>query len=169
MRETPYLVQRVLKNGYPSPDAKGVDALFRFDYMGSAEFEFGAINKSLKRLRATPASEVIEAWLKHTHSRRAGEKDVAHYVGPKSGLESARRVFEAEMEAPYGEVLRFKEQTCILEAYADVRRKANNIADDMYRGVGRDTIGWWAIDEGHGWAIFMHEADAKAWRKAVWK
>ena len=167
MREIPYLIQRLMKNDSPNPDAKGVDAAFWFDYMGSSEFEWGAIPKALKRLRATPASAVIEAWLKHTHSRTR-EQDVAHYVGPKSGLESARRVFESEMEAPDGERLSFKERTCILEAYADARRKAEGLVDDMYRGVGRNTAGWWAIDEGFGWAIFRNEADAKTWKKLVW-
>lgn len=30
---------------------KGIDSLVRFDYMGSAEFEWGALPKSLKRIR----------------------------------------------------------------------------------------------------------------------
>jgi len=31
--------------------SKGIDSLVRFDYMGSAEFEWGALPKSLKRIR----------------------------------------------------------------------------------------------------------------------
>jgi hypothetical protein len=34
------------------PDRKGVDSLLTFDYMGSSEFEWGALKASLKRLRA---------------------------------------------------------------------------------------------------------------------
>lgn len=47
---TPYLIQR----GRIRHDEtrKGLDALVAFDYMGSAEFEYGALNKSLKALRA---------------------------------------------------------------------------------------------------------------------
>lgn len=47
----PYLVQRILKKDYSAPGKKGVDALFSFDYMGSAEFEFGALPQALKRMR----------------------------------------------------------------------------------------------------------------------
>src|ERR1035437_10162068 len=35
------------------PDKQGIDALVHFDYMGSSEFEWGALPKSLKRIRDT--------------------------------------------------------------------------------------------------------------------
>ena len=47
---TPYLVQRGRLR--ENKDRKGLDALIAFDYMGSSEFEFGALNKSLKAIRA---------------------------------------------------------------------------------------------------------------------
>lgn len=50
---TPYLIQRA-KFIIPSEHTKtrkGIDKLLGFDYMGSAEFEFGALPKSLKRIR----------------------------------------------------------------------------------------------------------------------
>lgn len=51
--ENPYLIQRAkFKDSDNNPSAKGIDKLLRFDYMGSAEFEFGALPKSLKRVRA---------------------------------------------------------------------------------------------------------------------
>lgn len=45
----PYLIQRAsfTKRNYK----KGIDSILMFDYMGSAEFEFGALPKSLKRIR----------------------------------------------------------------------------------------------------------------------
>ncbi|MFA7287257.1 MAG: hypothetical protein WC055_00095 [Melioribacteraceae bacterium] len=47
--ETPYLVQiGKLKN--TQKDGPSVDDLVNFEYMGSAEFEFGALPKSLKRI-----------------------------------------------------------------------------------------------------------------------
>lgn len=45
----PYLIQRAKFES--RPDRKGVDRLLAFDYMGSAEFEFGALPESLKRVR----------------------------------------------------------------------------------------------------------------------
>jgi hypothetical protein len=34
-----------------APDRKGLDAIISFDYMGAAEYEFGALPDSLKRIR----------------------------------------------------------------------------------------------------------------------
>jgi len=52
--EQPYLIQRAkfIKEDEYSVNRKGIDKLLRFDYMGSAEFEFGALPQSLKRIRA---------------------------------------------------------------------------------------------------------------------
>lgn len=47
---TPYLIQRGKIRREPS--RKGLDGFVAFDYMGSSEFEFGALNKSLKAIRA---------------------------------------------------------------------------------------------------------------------
>lgn len=48
--KAPYLVQRAKfkENGIGS-----IDDVMRFDYMGSAEFEFGALPKSLKRMTSS--------------------------------------------------------------------------------------------------------------------
>jgi len=48
--KAPYLVQRgKLKTDKPSL-VQGIDSLVSFDYMGSAEFEFGALPKALKSI-----------------------------------------------------------------------------------------------------------------------
>ena len=46
---TPYLIQRAEFSD--RSDGKGIDSILAFDYMGSAEFEFGALPQSLKRIR----------------------------------------------------------------------------------------------------------------------
>jgi hypothetical protein len=46
---TPYLIQRA--KFADSPNKEGIDRVLTFDYMGSAEFEFGALPESLKRVR----------------------------------------------------------------------------------------------------------------------
>ncbi len=48
--EKPYCIQRAKFES--RNDKIGIDKLLRFDYMGSAEFEFGALPESLKRVRA---------------------------------------------------------------------------------------------------------------------
>ena len=49
--ENPYLIQRAKFKKEISENKTGIDNLLNFDYMGSAEFEFGALPKSLKRVR----------------------------------------------------------------------------------------------------------------------
>lgn len=46
---TPYLIQRAKFKD--NPNRVGIDGILEFDYMGSAEFEWGALPKSLKRIR----------------------------------------------------------------------------------------------------------------------
>lgn len=48
--QQPYLIQRAKFQS--RPEKKGIDAILRFDYMGSSEFEFGAMGKSLQAIRA---------------------------------------------------------------------------------------------------------------------
>lgn len=45
----PYLIQRAAFRN--EPNRKGIDAILRFDYMGSSEFEWGALPDSLNRIR----------------------------------------------------------------------------------------------------------------------
>lgn len=44
-----YLIQRAKFRN--NPNKKGIDQILSFNYMGSAEFEFGALPQSLKRIR----------------------------------------------------------------------------------------------------------------------
>lgn len=46
---TPYLIQRAKFEN--KSHKKGIDSILSFDYMGSAEFEFGALGESLERVR----------------------------------------------------------------------------------------------------------------------
>jgi len=53
---TPYLIQRAK---FENRDYKnGIDSILSFDYMGSSEFEFGALPKSLTRIRENIISYV---------------------------------------------------------------------------------------------------------------
>lgn len=48
---SPYLVQRAAFKSRDTAHGAGIDRLLRFDYMGSAEFEFGALPNSLRVIR----------------------------------------------------------------------------------------------------------------------
>lgn len=61
---TPHLIQRGSFNDVKGP-ITGIDQLVRFDYMGSSEFEFGALPASLKQMcREADAQEVYETGIK---------------------------------------------------------------------------------------------------------
>jgi hypothetical protein len=45
------LIQRCLERKYHSEDKKGVDKILSFDYMGSAEFEWGTLPNTVRILR----------------------------------------------------------------------------------------------------------------------
>lgn len=47
----PSLIQRIRVRKEPYDGAKGIDKFFDFDYMGSSEFEWGALPKALKIMR----------------------------------------------------------------------------------------------------------------------
>jgi len=46
----PYLVQRAKFTNVKNEEIVGIDSILDFDYMGSAEFEWGALPKSLHRI-----------------------------------------------------------------------------------------------------------------------
>ncbi len=52
----PYLIQRARFCTDPTERDKGLDRLLNFDYMGSAEFEWGALPKALERMRSSLGS-----------------------------------------------------------------------------------------------------------------
>ena len=60
----PYLIQRAKFEN--RENRKGIDALLSFDYMGSAEFEFGALPNSLKRVRQNISDYIV---LQHTFKK----------------------------------------------------------------------------------------------------
>lgn len=47
----PYLIQRAKFKDISIDDVTNIDSILSFDYMGSAEFEFGALFKTLTRIR----------------------------------------------------------------------------------------------------------------------
>ena len=62
----PYLVQRGKFENTKDKDIAGIDSLIRFDYMGSAEFEWGSLPASLKAIMRN-WSNYIETSVKVTN------------------------------------------------------------------------------------------------------
>jgi hypothetical protein len=98
------LVQRLAVNEHPGANQKGFDRYFRLDYMGSSEFEAGAVQQSLQRLRINPLAEVdLDVTVRHPppHSQ-AGSEDLApekvarlYFIGTFDGVAHAAEICAA--------------------------------------------------------------------------
>ncbi len=151
LRSDPYLVQRLKLNEYSQGKGKGVDAHFTMDYMGSAEFEFGALPASLKIIR----EYIKDDW--EPMKIKVGEH-VAWFVGLKELYNPAKLFFAEQLGVvPEGQVKRhrLKELTNLMKSY-----ESNKYYEDI--------VGWWAIDAYPcPWAIFKKKDYAKLWLKGL--
>ena len=147
----PYLVQRLDPRNEKYPGT-GVHKYFSMDYMGSAEFEFGALPQTLKAIRERadlPSWEV-------TKIKASGED--AYYVGPEDEVERARSWFEDQLQAnPRAEM---KERSRLHEAFG------------LDSQCSSGTVGWGPVAEkdkynrkprNHHWAIFKTRELARRW------
>jgi hypothetical protein len=103
-----------------------IGTFFSFDYMGSSEFEWGAIPKAKKSLLDLLNAEGSEG-LAEPVKIKVGE-NVAWYVGPKTQLELAKVFFASELENDYTGM---KERSEIRDSYQNPSFN-----------------GWWCIDGG---------------------
>ena len=55
----PYIVQRA---EFMKSNSKGIDGILDFAYMGSSEYEWGALPQSLRRIRETPSAYGFESF-----------------------------------------------------------------------------------------------------------
>lgn len=143
---TPYLIQRISSRRDPAdrPDKKGVDSQFSFDYMGSAEFEFGCLFKALKRMRETADNR------QQLLSFEIGSHKF-WYVGLVDEFKVAEKIFEDQLSK--SPKMRFKEFTGISSSVDGSEKYCRS-------------IGWWAVDETSmmvPWAVFIKREDADAW------
>lgn len=141
MKET-YLVQRIEKRDEIRKD-KGVDSYFRMDYMGSAEFEFGAIPTSLKQMRL---SKLIGP------SRTKVGKHVAWYVGPDDGVAIAAAFFRDQLRHLRDRKTRLKEPSYLATVYG---------VEDTFTSTHPNLVGWWDVI--NNWVIFTTKEYAEQW------
>ena len=131
-QNNPYLIQRCkTKNPYPKRDGiKGIDSILSMDYMGSAEFEFGSLPQSLKRLTPQIAEvKIFETKLKSTDGR-----GLFLVCTERNQDEAIRQVTMAADEK-----LRTKE-------YVGLERA---LKCEYFEYATKDLVVWWDID--HDW------------------
>jgi hypothetical protein len=141
-----------LRNGGLSPEAVDLlSGVFTFDYMGSAEFEFGAVPQALQRMAGAslatwsieiPFNSVLPSW---NDKRPAPEgKGTVYVLAPKEW----RKVVDANIRA-------------WAKGGGNTKDAVNlNTSLRPFDEWHSDTCGWLEIDNG-----FMFFTDADMWAK----
>ena len=105
----------------------GIDTLVSFDYMGSSEFEFGALPKSIKRIRDTIQTyRGKKFYIKNCFSET---KIIYCFFSDKITSDDMQSIFE-----------RLAKNEISLQEYSDFDSYINN--EQYYRG----TNFWWDIE-----------------------
>lgn len=144
----PYLVQRAAAQRW-ADDRTGIDAVLEFDYMGAAEFEFGAKSVALKAMRAHKDELCIKSYLTLSSPDRHGEQTelAATFLGRPQEFDLALRWFRAELFP--GQHPRHKEPTDLRWAYGQE-------SEDYHPSAICRTTVWWALDQGVPWMWFKN-------------
>lgn len=140
-----FLVQRILARKQPT-GASGVDKFFSFDYMGSAEFEWGALPRAIKQMRKHQAETAFGI-------RRidlvGAPKPWVWFVGAPQDVEQA--VAWVTDQARSDRKIRMKE--------------ASYFADALATPSLADIQGWWSLND--KWCVFLKKDDARNWLKGL--
>ena len=151
-----------LKNGGLSDEAmKIVNAVCSVDYMGAAEFEFGAFQKALEKMFDVRTKLVsnsfkvnyrydFRGWGGNPAKLYEGKKRVYYLCQKDHEKEVKERIAKWAMAEPFGET---KELIRLDESMSD-----------MPKEITREVTGWLELDNG-----FMFFTDEKMWRGACEK
>lgn len=129
-----YLVQRLRPRRPLGDRSKGFNAFFSPEYMGSSEFEWGALPAALRRMRVEPA--VVEP-AKVTINGREHEVFFVGHQGVSQYAEAMERWALPGDRGPFWS----KERSHFPEVLTGT-------ADDFI-----DTEAWWEITSNIGWTI----------------
>jgi len=140
-----FLVQRIMLRISCVGQRTGVDSFFAMDYMGSSEFEFGALPASLRAMREMPRPEI--------HRIKVSEH-IAWFVGPTEIKDDVTGFFRDQLDSQ--PKLYLRERSRIHDAYVG----------GAWDGEMSDHIGWWDIK--NHWAFFMKKDYAQEWIDRVW-
>jgi hypothetical protein len=113
--------------------------IFSFDYMGSAEFEFGAVPAALSFLVEQRAKEnIVASAIDFIH----GEQ-IVYYVCPKP--------YEEEVKKRIGQLRRMDKEICLKE-HCGLKEYFNE-KDERRSQYAKKNVGWLEID--NGFAFFV--------------
>lgn len=129
-----YLTQRLQRRVFKQDDAKGLDVDFQLDYMGSSEFEWGAIPKALKELRTSAEHLAIH-----------------ETVVSFGDYEERPLYFICDTRL-------YSEKIAAFDAWIDggMRGKERSHFEEVFRGgegYYDRTVAWWAIDTDAAWTL----------------
>lgn len=132
-----------LRNGGFSDKAMGIlKDILSFDYMGSAEFEFGAIPEAFKFIADQSQNNAITS----------GQYKKVYYICPKSYETGVKDVIDQLL---YNESGMRLQEPCDLKSALDTT--------DSYHKYIKDTVGWLELD--NGFFMFIDEVMFKAIKK----
>lgn len=176
-KDNPFSFGGGMKNGGLSDEAMGLlRDIFEFDYMGAAEFEFGAVPEALNRI--AHASALVAETITVTGKREiygvaarriALPEKTAYILAPTDLLEHARDVVRKQAADEYPREDRLKEVTLFQNALwareiAEAQRPGNRKKEreDRKRKIEyfERTRGWLELDNG-----FFFFTDREMWEK----
>jgi len=131
----PYLIQRgIINKPFADHNARLSEAV-NLDYMGSAEFEFGALPKSLRRIQ-----QKVDSWTK------ALIPDI-QYVGINLRLFSALKPEELEVYSGYLKSIYYEDSIHLKEnaRFTDLSKKTFKFSSDPDF--------WWDIENDIMWTF----------------
>jgi hypothetical protein len=138
----PDLIQRAV---FYKKEGKGIDSILRFDYMGSSEFEWGALPKSLKRVRAN-----LGEYVQFQYSFKNFPEKTVTVLCTKEQQGFVGDILEGLVERKF----RLKE-FCDLNGYVDPKENSYNKSDF-----------WWDIE--HDWFFWKSNPEFDVeFRKAL--
>ena len=154
----PSLVQRVIRRD--RPEMTGIDKFFEFDFMGSAEFEFGALGKALKQMRESYADnpQLWSVEIIRFSAPKAGVDKTCEifFVGPRSMLIDAAALFTDQLLPIQSRVGHTKELTFIRDTYFPESAK-----------FPKQVSAWWALDSAFPFVLCRKCENAKLWLDAM--
>lgn len=194
-----FLAQRIQVKESPDSSKIGVDQFFSFDYMGFAEFEYGALSSSMKRIKKnkniiTELDVVIDYSLCDDDALKLIElnghnsKFKANYVGQESTVDIASALLKSQLENPYQQypmrlkVCSYLQSSYLREYFKDAIEKYKSKSYQARRTAARKmdrltydlclsryVAGWWDIE--NDFVIFKdgEEDSAKVWYDAIKK
>ena len=167
--EDTYLVQRLKQpTGHINPFSFGgggggmtkearevLDKIWSWDYMGAAEFEFGAVPKAFGKM---DGKELVASFLKVSYKYFFnGWRDA-----PEQTFEGKKQVFYICIKEHEDEVkARLKKWAKAEPRNTKERIRFNEGLADMPKEIDSGIVGWFELDNG-----FFFFADEKMWRSA---